>query len=170
MKVKGILIEDFVNYKKPSFFIGFSKCTWKCEKECGQEFCQNKGLAALPDEDLYLSAIDTLYFYNPVTEAIVCGGLEPFDSPTELINLLDNFRAQCDDDFVIYTGYTEEELSTGKFNGEYLPQLKQAYFYITQYKNIIIKYGRYIPNRKKRFDDVLGVWLASDNQYAVKYG
>ena len=45
MKIKGIIAEDFVNYKKPSMFIGFPTCTWKCEKECGIEMCQNKGLA-----------------------------------------------------------------------------------------------------------------------------
>ena len=40
---------------------------------------------------------------------------------------------------------------------------------LIQYKNIIIKFGRYIPNKDKRFDEVLGVWLASDNQFAAKY-
>jgi hypothetical protein len=36
------------------------------------------------------------------------------------------------------------------------------------YKNIIIKYGRYIPNQTPHYDEVLGVYLASDNQYAVR--
>jgi hypothetical protein len=31
-----------------------------------------------------------------------------------------------------------------------------------------MKYGRYIPNNKGRFDKVLGVQLASDNQYAER--
>ena len=30
---------------------------------------------------------------------------------------------------------------------------------------IIIKWGRYIPNRPSRYDEILGVTLASDNQY-----
>ena len=36
------------------------------------------------------------------------------------------------------------------------------------YKNIIIKYGRYIPNQTPHRDEVLGVNLASDNQYAER--
>ena len=34
--------------------------------------------------------------------------------------------------------------------------------------NIIIKFGRYIPNQKPHYDEVLGVNLASDNQYGEK--
>ena len=37
MRIKFLVDEDFVNYKKPSMFIGFPSCTWKCEKECGQK-------------------------------------------------------------------------------------------------------------------------------------
>ena len=40
MRIKFLVDEDFVNYKKPSMFIGFPNCTWKCEKECGQKMCQ----------------------------------------------------------------------------------------------------------------------------------
>lgn len=39
---------------------------------------------------------------------------------------------------------------------------------LKKYKNIIVKFGRYIPNQKKHFDPVLGVELASDNQHAEK--
>ena len=35
-------------------------------------------------------------------------------------------------------------------------------------KNIIIKFGRFIPNRPSRYDEVLGVELASDNQFAKR--
>ena len=35
-----------------------------------------------------------------------------------------------------------------------------------KWENIIIKFGRYIPNQEKHYDDVLGIELASDNQYA----
>ena len=37
MKVKNLLDEDFVNFKKPSMFIATSKCDFKCEKECGEK-------------------------------------------------------------------------------------------------------------------------------------
>ena len=66
-------------------------------------------------------------------------------------------------DVVIYTGYTKEELQNKiyKDNISYLDKLKQ-------YKNIIIKYGRYIPDQEPHYDEVLGVNLASDNQYAER--
>ena len=34
-------------------------------------------------------------------------------------------------------------------------------------KNIILKTGRFIPNHKPHYDDVLGVNLISDNQKGV---
>ena len=37
---------------------------------------------------------------------------------------------------------------------------------LKQYDNIIIKFGRFIPNQEKHYDEVLGVELASPNQYA----
>ena len=39
---------------------------------------------------------------------------------------------------------------------------------IILYSNIIIKFGRFIPNREPHFDEVLGVNLASNNQYAKR--
>jgi len=62
----------------------------------------------------------------------------------------------CDDDVVIYTGYNPEEIQA---------QLETL---SSNYKNIIIKFGRFIPDKPHRFDEVLGVELASDNQYAEK--
>jgi hypothetical protein len=35
-----------------------------------------------------------------------------------------------------------------------------------QFKNIIIKFGRFVPNQEKHYDEVLGIELASPNQYA----
>ena len=67
-----------------------------------------------------------------------------------------NFRYRHADPIVIYTGYTEDEVKE-KFSPIYL------------YENIIIKYGRYIPNQKSHYDEILGVNLASDNQYAKIY-
>ena len=39
---------------------------------------------------------------------------------------------------------------------------------LSYFDNIIIKFGRYIPNKQSHYDNILGVNLASDNQYAVK--
>lgn len=37
-----------------------------------------------------------------------------------------------------------------------------------KWKNIIVKFGRFIPNQHPHYDEVLGINLASDNQYAEK--
>lgn len=95
---------------------------------------------------------------NPLTKAIVFGGLEPFEQFKELERFLFSLRRVfgCDDDVVIYTGYRPEELS-------HELNILSGY-----YNNIIVKFGRFVPNSQHRFDEVLGVELASDNQYAVK--
>ena len=56
---------------------------------------------------------------------------------------------------MIYTGYYDYEIK------DQLNELKQ-------YPNIIIKYGRYIPNQSPHYDEILGVKLVSDNQYAER--
>lgn len=155
MIIKTIVDEDFVNYKKPSMFIAFPKCNWKCEKECGMRVCQNSALATASDITKGVKTIVARYINNPITSAIVCGGLEPFDTWEDLYELITYLRIATQDDIVIYTGYYEEEIQ------EYVNRLKI-------FSNIIIKYGRYIPNQKSHYDKVLGIHLASDNQYAEK--
>nr|DAJ75480.1 MAG TPA: 4Fe-4S single cluster domain protein [Bacteriophage sp.] len=149
MKIKGIISEDFVNYKKPSMTIMFPTCNFKC----GSDYCQNTSLAKEPDIELSTENIVSRYIGNPITEAIVIQGLEPFDSYYDLIELIEAVRRKCDDDIVIYTGYNKDEI---------LGEIE----YLSTYQNIVIKFGRYVPNNEKHFDDVLGVYLASDNQYA----
>lgn len=155
MIIKGIQEEDFINYKKPSMFISFSSCTWKCEKECGKKVCQNGTLATTPNIDIGIKTIVNKYINNPITKSIVCGGLEPFDTFDDLLQLIAYLRVSTDDDIVIYTGYYKEEIA------DRIPLL-------SKYKNIVIKYGRYIPAQEKHYDEVLGVYLASSNQYAEK--
>jgi hypothetical protein len=153
MQIKFLVDEDFVNYKKPSMFIGFPYCTFKCDKEYGQPICQNCALAKQPNMEVDVNEIVKRYVNNPITEAIVMGGLEPIDSWFDLYDLINLFRQYTDDDIVIYTGYKEEELSLNLLLLEVFP-------------NIIIKFGRFIPNSCARFDEILGVELQSDNQYA----
>ena len=100
------------------------------------------------------------YVENSITEAIVCGGLEPFDTDNELFEFVELARDYVGirDDIVIYTGYTEEELQDNFI-------FKQ----IIQFPNIIIKFGRFRPNEEAHFDEVLGIKLASNNQYAKRY-
>ena len=160
MTIKGIIDEDFVNYKKPAMVIEFPYCDFKCDKECGEPICQNSSLVNEPNINISYEDIIKRYLANPITEAIVCQGLEPFDSMFDVISLILVLRGQyhCDDDFVIYTGYTKEELIRNRETPQSL----------AQFENIIIKYGRYIPGQAPHYDEVLGVKLASDNQYAER--
>lgn len=96
---------------------------------------------------------------NPITEAIVLQGLEPLDSLVDVYTVaaaIKNFN--CKDDLIIYTGYNRNELSNTSI-------ILKDLAYCTQ-GHLIIKWGRYIPNQTPHIDPVLGVKLASDNQYA----
>lgn len=158
MIVKEIRDEDFTSYKKPSMVIGFPCCSWKC----GKGLCQNSPLAQAPNIEINIDTLVKRYINNPITHAVICAGLEPFDSPLVLPEFISELRKHTDDDIVIYTGYNKEELTDG------FDSLKEAYNKIKQFKNIIIKFGRFIPNQQPHYDDVLGIKLASDNQYAER--
>ena len=153
--IKGIKDEDFVNYKKPSMFIGFPSCTWKCDRECGKKVCQNGTLATIPNIKIKVQLIIDRYVNNPITKAFVFGGLEPLDSWEDLTALISAIRDKTSDDIVIYTGYKKEEIEN---------QLQ----YLKAYRNIVVKFNRFIPNQKSHYDETLGVYLASDNQYAER--
>lgn len=157
MKIKGLVDEDFVNYKKPSMFLLFNQCSFKCDKECGHQVCQNSALANEKNIEITVDKIIDRYMTNPITKALVCGGLEPFDSWEDLQCLILNFRYYTNDDIVIYTGYYKEEIDKEKID------------WLKLYSPIIIKYGRFIPNNEEYFNNDLGVKLASKNQYTEKY-
>lgn len=165
MLIKGIIDEDFINYKKPSMVIMCPTCSFKCDKECGEQVCQNSALATSPDIQIDNFSIVDRYLKNPITKAIVFSGLEPFDSFEDMYSIVYALRQRnCTDDVVIYTGYDRDEISTMK--------RADGFFYIDSLillRPIIVKYGRYKPNQKMKYDEVLGVNLASDNQYAVRY-
>lgn len=165
MIIKGIRDEDFCQYKKSSMFIIFPSCTFKCEKECGIECCQNSSIAKAKDIEVDCETLVKRYTNNPITKAIVFGGLEPLDSLWDVEKLIFEFRQVTQDDIVIYTGYTREELVDKKHP---LYQGTDILSLLKQFPNIIIKFGRYIPNSKSRYDEELGITLVSDNQYAVK--
>ena len=154
MFVKGIIYQDFVNYKKPAMVIEMPKCDFKCDKECGSQVCQNSDLARQPDIKVDAIKVVKQYVSNPITEAIIFQGLEPFYDE-DLLLWVNLIRTYTHDDIVIYTGFYKEEITP------YLTALKK-------YDNIIIKYGRFIPNKESHYDPVLGVKLASPNQYAER--
>lgn len=155
--VKDIINEVFGDYKKISMLIGVCSCDWKCCKEANNNICQNMDIAKQPNISIDVDKIINKYKSNTLTEAVIFGGLEPFLQFDEIYSFIDILRNKykIHDDVVIYTGYYKDEIS------KYINQLKQ-------FDNIIIKYGRFIPNKNSRYDSVLGVTLASDNQYAVK--
>lgn len=155
MTLKGVIFEDFVNYKIPCMTLEFPYCSMKCNKECGQPVCQNGSLADSPNITTQVSSLVKRYLGNQITKAVVMQGMEPFDSWNDLYEFILEFRQCSDDDIVIYTGYTKCEISS------YIKELKQ-------FSNIIVKFGRYIPNQKSHYDSVLGIELASDNQYAER--
>lgn len=173
MRLKGFIDVDHTNYKKLSMFLALPDCTFKCCNECGVNVCQNSALAK--DKEVFMTKeeICESYLANPLTEAIVLGGLEPFDSDLDIISFIDCLRRQygCKDDVVIYTGYTEEELLTGWRDTDKLKNDMRADMFkmLLKQKNIIIKYGRFVPDDESHFDEVLGVKLASSNQYAKAY-
>ena len=160
MRVKTLVDEDFTNYKKASMFIGTISCGGKCCIEAGIPLtvCQNDGwrsgapVTCISDRELCQR-----YLNNPLTKAIVLGGLEPFEQFDEMRRFIFMLRNVfgCDDDIVIYTGYYPEEMKS------WLNTLRC-------HKNIVVKFGRYKPNHTPHFDKTLGVYLASDNQYGER--
>ncbi len=156
--VKEIVDENFQDYKKSSMFVATSHCDFKCLKERGLDssICQNMKISKMPNKKIFIPSLFMRYTSNPITHAIVVGGLEPMLQFGEILDLVSYFRGNnCHDDFVIYTGYYEDEVKNEVQN-------------LKKFDNIIIKYGRFIPNSKSIYDKVLGVTLSSDNQHAVK--
>lgn len=160
MIVTGILDEDFTNYKKPAMFIAMPYCNGKCNEECGKIVCQNEYLKNAKKIELDDDYIIKRYLDNKITSSIVFGAREPFDSFDELYAFIDKLRNEykCQDDVVIYTGYKITEVE------DKWQKLKR----IPGCGTIIVKFGRFIPDQQPHFDDVLGIELASDNQYAVE--
>ena len=157
MITKGIIFEDFVNYKVPCMTIEMPYCSFKCDKECGKQVCQNGPLANAPNKGYNINTLIEFYQMNPITRAVCFQGLEPFDSFNDLCDFIFEFRNcySIKDDIVIYTGYNKYEIENQ------LAKLKQ-------FPNIIVKFGRYIPQQPPIYDEVLGLELASPNQYAER--
>lgn len=157
MRLKFIKDEDCVNYRKTSMFIGLGRCDWKCCHEQGisEQICQNYDWIKQPEIIYPVPDLVERYIQNRITSAIVIGGLEPLLQFREVIDLVRELRKSTLDDIVIYTGYYPEEI-------------EQEVRELASYKNIIMKFGRFILNDTPRYDDVLGITLASSNQYGKK--
>lgn len=157
MKCSVIIDEDFNHYKKPSMVIGAAYCDGKCCNEAGidRSICHNYDLQFEVPVDVSPHYLVDRYLKNSISEALVFAGLEPLLQFNDMKVVIDEFRRRCSDDIVIYTGYNENEI-------EYEVKM------LSRYKNIIIKFGRYIPNTEPIEDELLGVKLISNNQYSKK--
>lgn len=162
MRILQLIDEDVTNYKKTAMFIGTIVCDGKCWKEQNlpRETCQNSCMYNNPNvKDINDDILCKRYIENPLTEAIVFGGLEPIlqiDELKKFIHIL-RYKYKCNDDIVIYTGYTEEECIENNYFNK-----------LSEYDNIIYKVGRYRPDLPSHYDSVLGVKLISSNQYGLK--
>ncbi len=157
VRLKNLMDENYQDYKKTSMMLATCQCDWKCLNEQGLaiDICQNSELSKQQNIEISIDSIIDRYLNNPVTKAIIIGGLEPFLQYEEILKFIQCLRKKCKDDIVIYTGY-------------YPHEIKDKIIQLKCYKNIIIKFGRYKQNSTKRFDNVLGVWLVSSNQFAIK--
>ncbi len=157
IRLKQLVDEIFQDYKKPAMLLATCYCDWKClkERDFDISICQNSDLSKQPNIKVTFDSIISRYINNPITHALIIAGLEPMLQFDEVVDFVKKFREVSQDDIVIYTGYYPEEVQS-KIN------------ILKQYGNIIMKFGRFIPDRPTRYDDVLGVILNSDNQYAVK--
>lgn len=158
MIIKALEDENFTNYKVPAMLIGMPSCTFKCCTEQGLPLstCQNCSLYQAAPIDISVEKLIERYENNPISQAVVFGGMEPLDTWEDLSEFITKFRERSSDPIVIYTGYTESELT-----------LDQVKCFVSN--GIIVKFGRFVPRQKSHYDPVLGVNLISDNQYARDY-
>lgn len=156
MLVKLIQDETFQDYKQIGMLISACLCDWKCciEARIDITVCQNSEIYKMPTVSIENRKIVERYLKNKTNHAVIFGGLEPMLQFEDILDIISKLReAGCEDPVVIYTGYKESEVK------HYISKLKK-------FKNIIVKFGRYKPNKEPRFDPILGVTLASSNQYA----
>lgn len=158
ISLKDIYDENFQDYKKASMLIACIKCDFKCCREFPDKpcFCHNLDIIKKPDIAVLISDIFERYISNYITSSIVFGGLEPFMQFEEIFSFIKYFRSKgCNDDMVIYTGYYDYEIK------DKIERLRSL-------RNIVVKYGRFIPDSKKKYDEILGIELSSENQYAER--
>lgn len=156
MRVKQIVYEDFTNYKLPSLFLGSCFCDFKCciEQNIDKSICQNEPLYHSPIIDIPDKQIYNQFINNSITKSCVIGGMEPLIQINEVIGLISYFRSHDENcPFIIYTGYYKQEIS-------------KEIDRLAQFSNIIVKFGRFHLGQESHYDEILGVNLASNNQYA----
>lgn len=141
------------DYKKSGLLVAFPFCNGKCYKELGLDssICQNNHIESIYKE--VSTEFILRFFKNVNVDSLILGGREPFDSFDDILKLIIDFRLNFSDDIIIYTGYNKNEL-------------EDKIAILKKYNNIIIKFGRFKPKSNSIYSEILGVNLASDNQYA----
>lgn len=152
MLVKTILPEDYVNYKKPALFISSSRCDGNCPN------CQNQFLKDQTTLNIDNKRLVKLFIDNPLTEAIVLAGLDPFASFEDTLEFYKELRKESPTTTVVI------------YTGQYPTQLEREINSLVSIGGpLIIKFGDYREGDKPHFDELLGIELASDNQYAEDF-
>lgn len=163
IKLIDVKTDNIVDYKETSILLVFPYCSGKCGPKCHNY----KLIGTTKINEYKIEDIVNLYNKLNTHRSIVCAGLEPFDSFEDLTNIVKYFsNCNKDCDIVIYTGYTEEEI---KYSVKLLNDIFNKNLNKSFKKSLIIKFGRYVfdaENSYKYYSDILGVELASNNQYA----
>ena len=157
MLIKGITDEIFSDYSKTSMLIAVPVCTTRCWEKLNLSptICQNHLLRREPNLSVSNKDIIDRYLENPLTSAIVFGGLDSWDSLDEIIEFIREFRLVSEDDCVLYTGRD-------------LDIIENDFGKLREFKNIYVKYGGYNPFLESVVDELTSVVLASSNQKFVK--
>ena len=157
MKLKTYADESFEYYKDPVLLIATTTCDFKCciESDIPITTCQNEPWSKKPIYEIPNTMLIQMYNNNPITKAICFAGFEPFKQWDDIKTFVSEFRETNDDLIICYTGYYKEEI-------------QDQIDWLKQYPNIVVKFGRFIPNQWPHYDEVLGIKLISDNQYAER--
>ena len=83
MKLVNLIQEDFTNYKKPSLFLGFPKCSGKCNILNGKIVCQNEALRNAEKVEISANEIVELYTKNNITNDIKIDNLFKYNEWNE---------------------------------------------------------------------------------------
>lgn len=169
MVLIDVKTDNVTDYKKTSLLLVFPYCSGKCGPEC-----QNISLIRGEVKTSYITAtaddISDLYYNLKTHEAVVMAGLEPFDSFDDVLSIVESLcKLDKPCDIVIYTGYNKEEYEE-RFQKDLLKVFKSATADRSCYKKLIVKIGRYDSNNKQKWhSNILGVDLATKNQYVISY-
>lgn len=137
------------NYKKISMYLALGiTCIWKCHNCCNAHYKNNQEYLITDTETIIEE-----YIANPFVDALVISGLEPFDNFEQVYSMIEAFRENINDDIVIFSGYIRDEVHE-LVNSLYM------------FDNIIFKFGRYKPDLEPKHNELLGITLASSNQYS----